>query len=72
LRNALSASGLGGQRFELRGEHLVAHVGAADLASVAADLNRVAFEAGFVLTELSPQRATLQDRYLTLVDGSVA
>jgi ABC-2 type transport system ATP-binding protein len=39
-----------------------------DVGSLAATVNRTAFEAGLVLAELSPLRATLEDRYLSLVE----
>ena len=42
---------------------------ARDVATVAADVNRAAFAAGVVLVELSPLRTTLEDRYLSLVQG---
>ena len=32
-------------------------------------VNRAAFSAGMVLIELTPQRTTLEDRYLSLVQG---
>jgi hypothetical protein len=32
-------------------------------------VNRAAFEAGVVLVELTPLRTTLEDRYLTMVQG---
>jgi ABC-2 type transport system ATP-binding protein len=67
LFNVLAAAG---HELEMRDDCLVAHVGAADLSAAAAELNRAAFDGGLVLTELSPERTTLQDRYLTLVDGS--
>ncbi len=38
-----------------------------DVAEVAAAVNRAAFDAGIVLVELSPQRTTLEDRYLTML-----
>ncbi|MEA3018939.1 MAG: type transport system ATP-binding protein [Actinomycetota bacterium] len=59
-----------GHVVELHDERLVARVPAAELDTLAADLNRAAFDAGIVLTELSPRHSTLQDRYLSLVDGS--
>jgi ABC-2 type transport system ATP-binding protein len=40
-----------------------------DVAGVAAAVNRSAFDAGIVLVELSPQRTTLEDRYLSMVQG---
>jgi ABC-2 type transport system ATP-binding protein len=36
---------------------------------VAAAVNRAAFDAGIVLAELTPRRTTLEDRYLSMVDG---
>ena len=42
--------------------------GAAETA-VAASVNRAAFDAGMVLVELTPLRTTLEDRYLSLVQG---
>ena len=42
--------------------------GAAE-ADVAASVNRAAFDAGMVLVELTPLRTTLEDRYLSLVQG---
>jgi hypothetical protein len=36
---------------------------------VAAKVNQAAFDAGMVLVELSPQRTTLEDRYLAMVQG---
>ncbi|RPI06366.1 MAG: ATP-binding cassette domain-containing protein, partial [Actinobacteria bacterium] len=53
------------------GDRLVVSVDGRDVAAVAAAVNRVAFEAGFVLAELSPLRTTLEDRYLAMVDGGV-
>ena len=38
-------------------------------ADVAAAVNRAAFDAGIVLVELSPLRTTLEDRYLSMVQG---
>ena len=67
LRAIVAATG---HVLELRDDRLVVHVGTTDISAAAADLNRAAFEAGIVLTELSPQHTTLQDRYLTLVDGA--
>ncbi|MCU1461815.1 MAG: transporter related protein [Acidimicrobiales bacterium] len=59
-----------GHLVELGDDRLVARMHPGDLDAVAADLNRAAFDAGIVLTELSPKHTTLQDRYLSLVDGS--
>ena len=53
------------------GDRLVVSVDGRDVAAVAAAVNRAAFEAGFVLVELSPLRTTLEDRYLAMVDGGV-
>ncbi|MDQ1510055.1 MAG: type transport system ATP-binding protein [Actinomycetota bacterium] len=68
LQRVLSAAG---HQLEVLDDRLVAHVDDDDLTNAAAEVNRAAFEAGLVLTELSTRRTTLQDRYLTLVDGSV-
>jgi ABC-2 type transport system ATP-binding protein len=51
------------------GERLIVAIDGSDVAVVAAEVNRVAFDAGLVLTELSPLRTTLEDRYLAMVDG---
>jgi ABC-2 type transport system ATP-binding protein len=40
----------------------------ADQPGVAAAVNRLAFDAGIVLVELSPVRATLEERYLSMVE----
>jgi ABC-2 type transport system ATP-binding protein len=69
LQRVLSAAG---HRLEVLDDRLVAHVADGEVTSAAAEVNRAAFAAGLVLTELSTRRTTLQDRYLTLVDGSVA
>jgi ABC-2 type transport system ATP-binding protein len=68
LRGVLATAG---HEVDVLDGRLVAHVAEDDLTSVAAEVNRAAFEAGLVLSELSARRTTLQDRYLTLVDGSV-
>ena len=39
-----------------------------DHPAVAAAVNRMAFDAGIVLVELSPVRATLEERYLSMVE----
>ena len=39
------------------------------LPSLAARVNRAAFEAGIVLVELNPLRTTLEDRYLAMAKG---
>ena len=60
-----------GHRPERREDRLVVPVNGAGLAPVAAAVNSAAFEAGIVLVELTPQRTTLEDRYLSLVEGVV-
>jgi ABC-2 type transport system ATP-binding protein len=54
---------------ELRGDRLLVEAGGADLADLAAAVNRRAFEAGIVVVELTPQRLTLEDRYLSMLNG---
>jgi ABC-2 type transport system ATP-binding protein len=52
-------------------DRLVVDLDGQGAADVAAAVNRVAFDAGMVLVELSPQRTTLEDRYLAMVQGGV-
>jgi hypothetical protein len=55
---------------EHRDHRLVVDATGADVAELAASVNRVAFDAGMVLVELSPLRTTLEDRYLSMVQGA--
>src|SRR4051794_39892071 len=48
---------------------LVVGVDGKDANDVAAAINRTAFDAGIVLVELSPLRTTLEDRFLSMVNG---
>jgi len=41
----------------------------ADVNAIAALVNRAAFDAGIVLVELNPLRTTLEDKYLSMVQG---
>jgi ABC-2 type transport system ATP-binding protein len=66
LANVLLSRGLDVQRDDYR---LLVRTGDGDVGAIAADVNRAAFDAGVVLVELSPQRTTLEDRYLSLVRG---
>ncbi len=66
LRDLLVARGL---RAEVRDERLVVGVDGSDVGDLAASVNRTAFGAGMVLVELSPLRTTLEDRYLSMVQG---
>jgi ABC-2 type transport system ATP-binding protein len=50
-------------------ERLVVGTNGTDVTTVAAEINRAAFDAGMVLVELSPLRTTLEDRYLSMVGG---
>ena len=59
----------GGNEVAVGDGRLLVDVNGADVTALAADVNRAAFEAGIVLVELSPQRTTLEDRYLSLVAG---
>jgi ABC-2 type transport system ATP-binding protein len=52
-----------------RDDRLVINVDGMDVSELAASVNRAAFDAGVVLVELSPLRTTLEDRYLSMVDG---
>jgi ABC-2 type transport system ATP-binding protein len=65
LADVLEANGL---RVHGHGDRLVVSVDGSPQI-VAAQVNRLAFDAGIVLVELSVQRTTLEDRYLTLVAG---
>jgi ABC-2 type transport system ATP-binding protein len=58
-----------GHRVDRTGGQLVVHPAGDDPASLAVDVNRAAFDAGIVLSELSPRRLSLEDRYLDLVHG---
>jgi ABC-2 type transport system ATP-binding protein len=66
LQEVLRAAG---HRVEADDEHLVVSTAGADVGALAASVNRKAFDAGIVLIELSPIRTTLEDRYLTMVNG---
>jgi ABC-2 type transport system ATP-binding protein len=66
LRDLLLARG---HRVELQGDRLVVGVDGARVGDLAASVNRAAFDAGMVLVELGPIRTTLEDRYLTMVQG---
>jgi ABC-2 type transport system ATP-binding protein len=57
----------GGHRVEVADGHLVA--AADDPRRAAAALNRAAFDAGIVLAELRPVRSSLEERYLSMVNG---
>jgi ABC-2 type transport system ATP-binding protein len=57
--------------FELEpGDGIVVPVDGHDAAALAASINRVAFDAGIVLAELTHRRTTLEDRYLAMAEGS--
>ncbi|MCU1483498.1 MAG: type transport system ATP-binding protein [Actinomycetia bacterium] len=58
----------GGHRVVRRDDHLVATVDG-DPARTAAAVNRAAHDAGIVLVELHAERSTLEERYLTMVQG---
>jgi ABC-2 type transport system ATP-binding protein len=58
-----------GHRVELADDRLVVRLNGTDAVDVAAKVNQTAFDAGLVLVELSPQRTTLEDRYLAMVQG---
>jgi ABC-2 type transport system ATP-binding protein len=60
-----------GHRVDFDGDRLVVRLDGsdADAGHVAASVNQTAFDAGMVLVELSPQRTTLEDRYLAMVQG---
>lgn len=66
LRELLAARG---QHVEAHNDGLVVNLDGADVGDFAASVNRVAFEAGIVLMELSPLRTTLEERYLSLLNG---
>ncbi len=50
-------------------DRLVVDVDGHDAGDLAAAVNRAAFDAGIVLVELTPLRTTLEDRYLSMVQG---
>ena len=65
LRHVLKCHG-----FELEpGDAIVVPVDGHDAAALAASINRIAFDAGIVLAELSHRRTTLEDRYLAMAEG---
>jgi ABC-2 type transport system ATP-binding protein len=66
LRDLLVACG---HQVEAQAERLVVSVNGADVGDLAASVNQTAFDAGMVLVELSPMRTTLEDRYLSMVQG---
>ncbi|HTH06312.1 MAG TPA: hypothetical protein VL916_10600, partial [Ilumatobacteraceae bacterium] len=49
---------------------LVVRTNSDDERDLAATVNRRAFDAGIVLVELTPVRSSLEDRYLSLVEGA--
>ena len=58
-----------GHQVDLQDDRLVVSIDGADLGDLAASVNRTAFDAGMVLVELTPLRTTLEDRYLSMVQG---
>ena len=67
LRDLLLADG---HHVEAHDDRVVVAVNAAGITGLAASVNRTAFAAGIVLVELTPQRTTLEDRYLAMVHGA--
>jgi len=65
LRSVLSQHG---HAVEPQENRLVVDIDGADPLTVAAAVNRAAFDAGIVLAELTPLRTSLEDRYLALVN----
>jgi ABC-2 type transport system ATP-binding protein len=57
-----------GHLVEVRDDHLVTFIDG-DAQGAAAAVNRAAFEAGIVLVELHAQRSSLEERYLSMVQG---
>jgi ABC-2 type transport system ATP-binding protein len=66
LRSLLAARG---HEVVLADDRLVVAVNGAGVGDLAAAVNRTAFGAGMVLVELSPLRTTLEDQYLSMVQG---
>ncbi len=66
LRDLLVARG---HQVDARDDRLVVGVNGSDVGDLAASVNRAAFDAGLVLVELTPLRTTLEDRYLSMVQG---
>ena len=60
-----------GHDIEMQDDRLVVGFDGTDVGDVAASVNRAAFDAGIVLVELSPLRTTLEDRYLSMVQGGI-
>jgi ABC-2 type transport system ATP-binding protein len=58
-----------GQRFDQEGDRLLLELDGHDTGDLGAAVNRLAFDAGIVLAEVSPVRTTLEDRYLSLVQA---
>jgi ABC-2 type transport system ATP-binding protein len=66
LRALLAARG---HQVAAEDHRLVIDVDGTDVADLAGEVNRAAFDAGIVLVELIPLRTTLEDRYLSMVQG---
>jgi ABC-2 type transport system ATP-binding protein len=66
LRDLLTSAG---HRVDMTDDRMVVDVNGAEVTDVAAAVNRTAFDAGIVLVELTPLRTTLEDRYLSMVQG---
>jgi ABC-2 type transport system ATP-binding protein len=58
-----------GLRVDATPERLVVATNGHDPSDLAAAVNRAAFDAGIVLVELTPLRTSLEDRYLSMVQG---
>jgi ABC-2 type transport system ATP-binding protein len=58
-----------GRHVRVEGERLIVAVDDHDVADLAAWINRSAFDHGIVLSELHPLRTSLEDRYLSMVQG---
>jgi ABC-2 type transport system ATP-binding protein len=56
-------------RVHRQNDQLVVSIDGADSAEIAAIVNRAAFDEGIVLVELGVMRTSLEDQYLTLVEG---
>ena len=66
LGHLLNASG---HDSEIVGDGLVITINGAEPRALSAEVNRSAGDAGIVLVELGQTKTTLEDRYLTMVNG---